>query len=130
MLQWARRRTSVCAGCLWGNAPLTSIFDITRMAKRFTIAFGVCIALFLVLNALRLLTSPPAKVGASGWRTIGVPFPVKVENVQYTATGPIVTGIKDQPWIWVGNVGLWLLVSHRFSCWVERRGAAGWRGQA
>jgi len=100
------------------------------MSKRFTLTIALCIGLFLALNALRLLTAPPAKVGVSGWRTIGVPFPVKVEKVQYTATGRVVTIIKDQPWIWVGNAGLWLILSCRFSRRVDRRGAAWWRRES
>ena len=94
------------------------------MSKRFTITMAFCVVLFLVLNALPLFSGPPARVGASGWRTSGFPFPAKVENLQYTAAGPQVTVIKDQPWIWIGNVGLWLLLSYSFSRWVDRRGAA------
>lgn len=73
--------------------------DTRRMSRRFTITIALCIVLFLSLNALRLLTGPPARVDASGRRTIGFPFPVKVENVHYSAVGPVVTVIKDQPWI-------------------------------
>lgn len=100
------------------------------MSKKFTIAFGLCLVLFVVFNALRLLTGPPAKVGVSGRRGMGFPFPVKIENVQYTATGPVITVIKNQPWVWVGNLGLWLLLSYQFSRWVDRRGADWWRVQS
>jgi hypothetical protein len=102
-------------------------FDTVHMSKKFTITFAVCIVLFLIFNALRLLTGPPARVGVSGQRSIGFPFPVKVESVQYTATGPVVTVIKNQSWVWVGNAGLWLLLSYQFSRWVDRRGTAWWR---
>ena len=105
--------------------------DITLMSKKFMIAFGVCLVLFLVFNALLLLTAgPPAKAGVSGWRSIGFPFPAKVENVQYTATGSVVTVIKNRPWVWVGNVGFWLFMSYWFSRWVDRRGAAWWRAES
>jgi hypothetical protein len=97
------------------------------MSKRFTITATVCIAVFVLVNVLRFLAGPPARVGVSGWRIVGAPFPVKVENVQYTADGPVVTVIKDQPWVWVSNVGVWLALSYGFSRWVERRGAAWWR---
>ena len=98
------------------------------MSKKFTISMGVCVASFLLLNAVRPLTGPAARVGVSGWRTTGAPFPVRVESLQYTTAGPVVTVIKDQPWIWTSNVGFWLLLSYGFSRWVDRRGAAWWRG--
>ena len=100
------------------------------MSKRFTITLAVCIIVFFVLNLLRALSGPPARVGVSGWRSIGVPFPVHVENVQYTAAGPVVTTIKNQPWLWVVNVGVWGFLSYRFSRWVDHSGAAWWRGEA
>jgi hypothetical protein len=100
------------------------------MSKKFTIAFGLCLVLFVVFNAVRLLTGPPARVGVSGRRGMGFPFPVKIENVQYTATGPVITVIKNQPWVWVGNLGLWLLLSYQFSRWVDRRGSAWWSGES
>ena len=102
--------------------------DTSLMSKRFTISMGGCVAIFLLLNAVRPLTGPAAMVGVSGWRTTGAPFPVKVESLQYATAGPVVTVIKDQPWIWASNVGFWLLLSYGFSRWVDRRGAAWWRG--
>ena len=99
------------------------------MSKRFTITLSVCISVFFVLNLLRALSGPPAKVGVSGWRSTGFPFPVHVENVQYTAAGPVVTTIKNQPWLWVVNVGVWGFLSYRFSRRVEHGGAAWWRGE-
>ena len=98
------------------------------MSKKFTITMAVCVAIFLLLNVLRPLAGPPARVGISGGRTTGAPFPVKVESVQYTAAGPIVKVIKNQPWVWAANVGVWLLLSYGFSRWVDRRGAPWWRG--
>jgi hypothetical protein len=111
-------------------ASLRSLVMTKFMSKRFTITMSLCIVLFFVVNALRLLTGPPARVGVSGWRTLGFPFPVKIENVQSTATGPVVTVIKDEPWIWIGNVAVWLLLSYQFSRWVDRRGAAWWGGRS
>ena len=98
------------------------------MSKRFKITFLLCTGLFLVLNALWLLTGPPVRVGVSGWRMVGFPFPVRVEDVHYTVTGAVVSVIKDQPWVWVVNVMLWLLFSYQFSRWVDRRGPSWWRG--
>jgi len=101
------------------------------MKKTFTITFSVCIALFFILNAARLLTAgPPARIGVSGWRTIGFPFPVSIENVQYTAAGPVVTVIKNDPRIWLINMGFWLLLSYGFARRFEKNGAAWWRGDA
>ena len=109
---------------------LNNNVGVAFMSKKFAITFSICIALFVALNALRLFSGPPARVGVSGWRTMGFPFPVRVENVQYTVAGPIVTMIRDGPWMWSVNVGVWLLLSYRFALWVERSGAAWWRRKA
>src|SRR2546423_1209791 len=98
------------------------------MSQKFKISFAVCLALFILFNGLRLLTGPPARIGVSGWRTFGVPFAAKVENVEYTTAGAFVTTIKNEPWLWAANLGVWLLLSYRFSRWVDQRGAAWWRG--
>jgi hypothetical protein len=97
--------------------------DTNLMSKRFTISMGVCVAIFILLNAVRLLTGLAASVGVSGWRTTGAPFPVNVESFQCPTAGPVVTVIKDQSWIWASNVGFWLLLSYGFSRWVDRKGA-------
>jgi hypothetical protein len=52
------------------------------------------------------------------------------ENVRYTATGPVITDTRDRrPWGFVVNVGFWLLLSYQFARWVDKNGAAWWRGQ-
>ena len=99
------------------------------MSKKFTIAFVVCLLLFIVINLLFPLTDPPAHVGVSFRHRVGFPFPVKIQNVQYTVTGPIVATITNRPWVWGANVGIWLLLSYRFSRGIDRKGG-WWAGNA
>ena len=100
------------------------------MSKKFRITSLVCLALFVVFNVQRrYFSGPPAKVGVSGWRSEGFPFPYRVENVTHTMSGPVITLIRQDLWLaWV-NPALWLLLSYRFARWVERSGAAWWQGK-
>ena len=72
--------------------------DISFMSKKFRITSLVCLALFVVFNVQRrYFSGPPAKVGVSGWRSEGFPFPYRVENVTHTMSGPVITLIRQDP---------------------------------
>ena len=96
---------------------------------RFKITFVLCLALWFALNLGSYFMGPPARVGVSGWRRIGFPFPFRVENVAYTAAGPVVTPIRDEPWIGWANFGVWCLLSYGLARRVGQRGTAWWRGE-
>src|SRR3954468_11183736 len=97
--------------------------------KKFTIMFFICWLLFALFNAL-LSMEPKARVGLSYTHRVGFPFPVLLESVRHTASGPVISPIADRrPWgLWV-NIGLWCCVSYGFARWVDRKGSAWWRGQ-
>ena len=98
--------------------------------KKFWTAFIICWLVFALFNALFSI-EPTAQVRLSYTHRVGFPFPVLVERVQHTASGHVVTLTTDhRPWgHWV-NVGFWFCLSYGFARWVDRNGAAWWRGKS
>ncbi len=94
--------------------------------NRFRITLAACLGLWFALNIGSYFMGPPARVGVSGYRRIGFPFPFRVENVAYTAAGAVVSPIRNEPWLGLVNFGVWYLLSWRLARWLapreERRG--------
>jgi hypothetical protein len=97
--------------------------------SKFKIAFSVCVAVWFILNIGSYFTGPPARVGVSGRHSIGFPFPFRVENVTYTVSGPVISPIRNQPWIALASFALWCSLSYGFARWVDGSGAAWWRAK-
>ena len=57
--QWTRRRAAVCAGCLWGGAPLRSVVSRRERMKEHLLLFAALVALGFVLGcAVRKPAAP------------------------------------------------------------------------
>jgi hypothetical protein len=97
--------------------------------SKFKAAFSISIALWFLFNIGCYFTGPPERVGVSGRRHLGFPFPVRIENIAYTASGPVVSPIRNAPWIAPANFVLWCLLSYRFARWVDRKGSGWWLGK-